>query len=253
MDMANVKEKTVISILALSGIRIGTLAKLTYHHVRKDLEANIVPVHIHIEAEITKRKYQEYDTFLGYEAVQCLKAYLNLRRKGTTKMPPETLTDDSPLFRNGCKNKVLSVTPDDISKLIRRLLFKASIIKKGEAKRYHVRPHSLRKYFRTQLGAISTIPTDYIEYMMGHTISTYNDIRMKGIEYLRNLYSSSGLSIRTRTKLTKIDRLKMFAESLGLNPDEVLSKYALSRPHRTVVDPERRKIKVLNQALKHAT
>ena len=87
---------------------------------------------------------------------------------------------------------------------------------------------------------------------MGHTISTYNDIRMKGIEYLRNLYASSGLSIRPRTKLTKIDRLKMFAESLGLNPDEVLSRDALSRPHRTVVDPESRKIKVLNQALKHA-
>jgi len=28
--------------------------------------------------------------------------------------------------------------------------------------------------------AISTIPTDYIEYMMGHMISTYNDVKMKG-------------------------------------------------------------------------
>ncbi|UCH02742.1 MAG: hypothetical protein JSV20_02860, partial [Candidatus Bathyarchaeota archaeon] len=159
---------------------------------------------------------------------------------------------NTPIIRNGCKNKVFPVTPGGVSKLVRRLLFKTSIIRKGEAKRYHVRPHSLRKYFRTQLGALSTIPTDYIDYMMGHTVSTYNDIRMKGIEYLRNLYASSGLSIRPRTKLTKIDRLKMFAESLGLNPDEVLSRAALSRPHRTVVDPESRKIKVLNQALKHA-
>ena len=129
---------------------------------------------------------------------------------------------------------------------------KAGIIEKGKAKRYPVRPHSLRKYFRTQLGAISTIPTDYIDYMMGHKISSYNDIQMKGIEFLRNLYASSGLSIRPKTVISKIDRLKIFVESLGLNPDEVLSKDALARPHRTIVDAENRKIQVLNEALKHA-
>ena len=88
--------------------------------------------------------------------------------------------------------------------------------------------------------------------MMGHTVSTYNDIRMKGIEFLRDLYASSGLSIRPKTKITKIDRIKMFVESLGLNPDEILSKDALAVPHRTVVDQEERKIEVLNQALKEA-
>ena len=44
----------------------------------------------------------------------------------------------------------------------------------------------------------------------------------------------------------------MFVESLGLNPDEVLTKDALAMPHRTVINPERRKMEVLNEALKHA-
>jgi hypothetical protein len=44
----------------------------------------------------------------------------------------------------------------------------------------------------------------------------------------------------------------MFAESLGLNPDEALSRDALAMPHRTLVDPEQRKIEVLDQALKQA-
>jgi hypothetical protein len=44
----------------------------------------------------------------------------------------------------------------------------------------------------------------------------------------------------------------MFAESLGLNPEEVLSKDALTIPYRTIIDPEERKIEVLNQALKEA-
>lgn len=44
----------------------------------------------------------------------------------------------------------------------------------------------------------------------------------------------------------------MFAESLGFNPDEVLSRDAVVMPHRTIVDAEQRKIEVLNQALKTA-
>ena len=47
-------------------------------------------------------------------------------------------------------------------------------------------------------------------------------------------------------------RLKMFVESLGMNPNEVLAKDTLVMPHRTVADPEYRKIEVLNEALKHA-
>jgi hypothetical protein len=43
--------------------------------------------------------------------------------------------------------------------------------------------------------------------MMGHMVSTYNDTRMKGVEYLRNLHASSGLSIRSKTKISQIDRL----------------------------------------------
>ena len=62
----------------------------------------------------------------------------------------------------------------------------------------------------------------------------------------------SGLSIRPKTEFSKLERLKMFAESLGLNPDEVVTRDALAMPHRTVIDPESRKIEVLYEALKHA-
>jgi hypothetical protein len=91
-------------------------------------------------------------------------------------------------------------------------------------RRYELRAHSLRKYFRTQLGSLSTIPTDYIEYMMGHTISTYNDVKMKGIEFLRNLYACSGLSIRPKTKISRIEQLKLIIEAWGLNPNEILTR-----------------------------
>ena len=86
--------------------------------------------------------------------------------------------------------------------------------------------------------------------MMGHTISTYNDVKMKGTEFLRNLYATCELSIRPKTKISKIDQLKLIIEAWGLNPNEILSRDALVMPHATVVDPEQGKIEVLNQALK---
>jgi hypothetical protein len=52
------------------------------------------------------------------------------------------------------------------------------------------------------------VDRDYIEYMMGHTISTYHDIQMKGIEFLRGIYIASGLSIKPKTRISKIDALK---------------------------------------------
>jgi integrase len=258
IDIADLRDKVVVSILALSGVRIGTLVKLQYRHVKHDLENGIIPIHLHIEADITKGKYHSYDTFLGHEGVKFLKAYIESRRIGDQRieggkkcgMPPEKIIDSSPLIRNRHKATVESITPSAVHSVIHKLYRKVGLIEKSGKIRYALRAHSIRKYFRTQLGANSKIPTDYVEYMMGHSISTYNDVKMKGILFLRNLYASSGLSIRPKTSLSKIERLKTFAESLGLNPEEVLSKDALVMPHRTIVDPEQRKIEILNKALK---
>jgi hypothetical protein len=89
--------------------------------------------------------------------------------------------------------------------------------------------------------------------MMGHTISTYHDIQMKGIEYLRGIYSASALSIRPKTKVNKIDALKEIIRAWGLNPDEILTKDALTRPNATVISRdqlEERQLHQLSLALK---
>ncbi len=55
-----------------------------------------------VEADIVKGHYADYDTFLGEEAVNALRAYLEQRRRGSPdgKIPPETITDDTPLIRD---------------------------------------------------------------------------------------------------------------------------------------------------------
>ena len=57
-----------------------------------------------------------------------------------------------------------------------------------------------------------------MDYLTGHTISTYHDIQMKGVKFLRNVYISL---------------------AWGMNPEKVLIKEALAEPHRIYVKPVR--------------
>lgn len=85
LDLSALREKFIISAFALGGFREETFSKLTYGHVKEDLETNQIPIHIHVEAEITKGKYHDYDTFLGPEASYYLKLYIQQRRSRSRK------------------------------------------------------------------------------------------------------------------------------------------------------------------------
>ncbi len=122
-------------------------------------------------------------------------------------------------------------------------------------RRYMLCAHSIRKFFRTQLAALG-VPTEYLEYMMGHTLSTYNDIQMKGIEFLRNIYAASGLSIRPKTRLSKIETLKEIIRAWGMDPEQILTKEAMIQSHRTVIsngleDRDSNEVQTLSIALKN--
>jgi integrase len=254
LELADLRGKALISILAVGGFRVGTLARLQYRHVREDLEKGIVPVHVHVEAAITKGGYGDYDTFLGREAVGALNLYLDERRQGRLYglKEPEDIHDDSPLFRNQQVLEIHPLTAGGIYKIIHDLLLKARLIKAVPQPRYELRPHSIRKFFRTQLAALG-VNTDYINYMMGHKLDTYADVKMLGLEKLRQIYARSGLSIRPKAEASKLEMLKEFTRSLGMDPEKILIKDALAEPHRIIAGPEiedRTQFEALGQALK---
>jgi hypothetical protein len=59
-------------------------------------------------------------------------------------------------------------------------------------------------------------------------------------------------SIKPKTNISKIEQLKLIIEAGGLNPNEILTKEALTSPHRTVIESKENEIQILNQALKQA-
>lgn len=88
---------------------------------------------------------------------------------------------------------------------------------------------------------------------MGHTISTYHDIQMKGVEFLCQIYITSGISIKKRVRTSKIEMLKEIIRAWGLNPEEILTRQALTQPYTTrvaSVEWEREQMRELSKALR---
>ena len=234
LDKSATRESLVVAAIATGGFREGTFAKLKYRHVREDLEANRIPIHIHVEAEITKGKYHDYDTFINAEASHLLKLYIEDRKRGTRNIPPEDINDDSPLIRSRQDaGKISGVSEKTIRKIVHELAVSTKIAKKlPDSWMYSVRTHSLRKFFRTQMSAAKLDP-EIINYFMGHTVDTYEDVQSLSIETLRNLYTSAGLAIRPKTQANRIDQLKEIIRAWGQNPEEILTKDALMRGNIT--------------------
>lgn len=92
---------------------------------------------------------------------------------------------------------------------------------------------AISQYFKTQLIAIG-VQLDYADYMMGHTIDTYHDIQMKDVEFLRNIYTASGLFIRPKTCISKIDALKQIIRAWGLDPEKTSQE---KRAHHLIEQP----------------
>ncbi len=218
---ANLRDKVLLSLLLLTGLREGTIVKLKVGHVLHDLQAGILPLHMHIAREETKGGYAPYDSFYGTRAdpepVQWLKEYLSLREKGTEFFPPEPLNVESPLIRNGHARIPRPVTTKLIFEAIHALYFRAGVIEKSSKKRYELRIHSLRKWFKTQM-IDRGVAEKFSEYFMGHKLDTYSEVRDLGVERLRQIYDDSEISLRPQTtvgtRLSEVEHLRSLIQAI---------------------------------------
>ena len=77
---------------------------------------------------------------------------------------------------------------------------------------------------------------------------------MKGVEFLRSIYAASGLSIKPKTKVGRIEMLKEIIRAWGMDPEKILVKEILAstEAHTHVFAPidEEAQLKALSEALK---
>ena len=115
---------------------------------------------------------------MGEEAVEYLRLYLDARSQGSPdgKMSLENIQDDSLLIRDSQSRIPKPIDSKQVRKLVHNLYSRAGLIDGKVGRMYNLRVHSLRKFFKTQMEAAG-VNSDYVEYMMGHKISTYHDVK----------------------------------------------------------------------------
>jgi hypothetical protein len=80
---------------------------------------------------------------------------------------------------------------------------------------------------------------------------TYHDIQSLGIDRMRSIYAAAGLAIRKKTQVSKLDTIKEMMRALGENPEQYLSREALSMGNVTTIgDIENHQLSVLSLQLR---
>lgn len=75
------------------------------------------------------------------------------------------------------------------------------------------------------------------------------------VQFLRGIYSVSGLCVQPKTRTGRMETLKEMIRAFGMNPEQILTKEAMSMPNRTVIvagnEPSESQMDTLLKALRH--
>lgn len=240
-DQSDARGRAIILCAFQSGLRNAALRALCYEDVKEQLQAANVPVTIHVCLKMRQRVPQackedaEYYTFLGKEASQALKEYVDWRTNKFGK-----IEDAAPLFlpyesfSQGVRKKN-HISEDSLQRMIKRAARRARI----KEWRY-VRFHSLRKSFRSVLDAGyvdgGQMAEDDKEYLMGHRLpSAKEPYHNANVETLAQRYvkldwtylSKQAASVEQLRKKQVIDMIKVlgFSEDKIKKVEEALAKY----------------------------
>lgn len=168
--VSDLRNRVVIIVLFQSIVRVGTLVRFKYRHIKEDFEAGRIPLCIRLDKEAMKGRvkvrHRRYGPYLGRDAYEALKSYLEVRKRGTQKIEPEIITDESPLIRK--KSEPEPVLEWTIRDIVKRAGHKVGLD--------GVTPHDLRRAGETALeeavfegiAGQGTLPRNWIAHITGH-------------------------------------------------------------------------------------
>jgi integrase len=187
MQVANIRERAIIMFLKDSGISREDVIELIYGDIQDEYEHNRDVIHVQLIRQKAKVKYE---TFIGKEATEHLRTYLEYRaRQG------EKITKETRLFATlGGK----PLTAQNLSVLFDRL---------GEKVGFKTSPHRFRKFFESCLGLAA--PSILVKYWMGHTLGIEGHYFIPPPEKQREHYAQAYHEIEIfRTEVSEIERRK---------------------------------------------
>ncbi len=231
------RDRAIILAIYQGGMDDSTLCSIKYKQVKECIVWETYK-HPHKLDLYRKKAGTNHYTFLGRDAVEAIKAYINyLKSVGIT------LDDEDPLFiRQVFKGETRLIRGIDtwhIQAVLREVAVRAGFITKEQLKQTHhnpVNPHSLRESFSTILYNNGVDKTK-IDFMMGHAVNQQDEVYFENQEEkLRQAYASveKYLSISTASSTVtaveeQVNTLQKVVEKQAIqvsNQDETINKLA---------------------------
>lgn len=186
-----------------TGLGVSDLAKLNCNIILENTNTELIM--------ITGKRIKTgdlYKTYLADESITALKNYIQQRQQGTRKIPPEQITNNSPLFTTK-KGKRISRT--NISNIIEH-----AFQRQGEK---HMSAHSLRKKLQTDLEK-GGMPTNWIDLILGHQLINSRDAySLPTDEELQEAYEKAYPHIRIYPEMKKIHTTRKPTQQTETNAD----------------------------------
>jgi integrase len=212
IDVCSLEEKTRITFLAQTGMRISDALKLKIGDVQRELDLGTALLAITYLPEKEKETVGERITFLASDGVELLKRYLEWR-----KQIGEKLTLESPLFTSRTKRGSKSLSQQKFNKMLKNVAIKAGL--NGNGKYGTLRAHSLRKFFVTQL-TNHGVEDKIVNFFIGHKIPDVDRVYwFRRVEELRKIYAERQQHLNPNNNkrdfdLNKLEDLKAKIEVL---------------------------------------
>jgi site-specific recombinase XerD len=175
-------ERAMLLFLKDSGLRVSDARRLNCGFFLEALEnnpdTNLIPISI-----ITQKTKLLAKTFIGEEAIEAIKDYIEERREGSRNIPPETITKESSLFRTWTSGEVKRIPRGSMSSFIRE-----AFLRNNEKR---LSAHSLRKKLQTDLEKAGVNP-NWIDQILGHQLINSRDAySLPTDEELREAYTQA--------------------------------------------------------------
>jgi len=226
IEHSDVRGKALTLVLCSSGIREGAIEYLTVRNLKPvkidtadaGLGRTLGKLTVY-EGEVG----EEYITFITPEAYEALQSYLNWRREHG-----ETITDDSPLFRDkfdplvtayltyggGKPEEPKIMTGATIRVYYNRLFYECGF-RTSPKRRHEFTVHGFRKWFKTRCENASVKPI-VTELLMGHSVGISDSYYRPSEKDLLEEY----LKAVDALTISNENRLKMQVEVLAATTKE---------------------------------
>jgi len=196
MGVADVRERAIMMFLKDSGISREDVVTLKYKDIQSEYESKKEVIHIRL---VRQKEQIEYDTFIGKNAIDYLRTYLDYRqRKG------EKLTKETPLLASLSGEPLTAENLSTIfNRLSRKVGFKSS-------------PHRFKKFFESHLGM--SVPSLLVKKWVGHAIGVEASYLLPPLEKQSTKYAEGYRELdlfRTETNVFQ-QRMQQLSDLLDL-------------------------------------